>query len=77
VSRCVAKVPLLTPQCLANSFWAMGRLKVRGHDVDRFVDRALQSLASAAPLSNFTSQGLANMLWGLAQLRTIGEALRL
>lgn len=73
VSRCVDKVPMLTPQCLANSFWAMGRLKVRGQDVDRFVDRALKSLAGAAPLAtNFTSQGLANVLWGLAQLRTIG-----
>ncbi|CAK0789427.1 unnamed protein product, partial [Prorocentrum cordatum] len=72
VRGCIDKVAMLTPQCLANSFWAMGRLKVRGADVDRFVDRALKALASAAPLSSFTSQGLANVLWGLAQLRTIG-----
>ncbi|CAK0840733.1 unnamed protein product [Prorocentrum cordatum] len=72
VRGCLGRVEALTAQCLANAFWAMARLKVRGPDAAEFVTRALARLRTAPQLAAFTPQGLANVLWALAQLRLAG-----
>ncbi|CAK0848930.1 unnamed protein product [Prorocentrum cordatum] len=72
VRRCLDRMSALTAQCLANSFWAVARLKVQGPDAAEFVARALGRLSTASELSVFTTQGIANVLWALAQLRMTG-----
>ncbi|CAK0821292.1 unnamed protein product, partial [Prorocentrum cordatum] len=72
LGECTAKMSALTPQCLANAFWAAARLRMVGPGVEEFAAQALRSLAGGALLGALTSQGAANVLWGLATLRAAG-----
>ncbi|CAK0816020.1 unnamed protein product, partial [Prorocentrum cordatum] len=72
VRQCIQKVDVLTSQSIANSFWALARLKFYGPDVEQYMRLAMDQTGTAAQLESFTPQGLANVLWALAQLRTAG-----
>jgi hypothetical protein len=50
----------------------MARLKVHGPDVEEYVRLALEQTSTSVQLESFTPQGLANVLWALAQLRVAG-----
>ncbi|CAK0896473.1 unnamed protein product [Prorocentrum cordatum] len=72
VGGCAAKVSESTAQGLANSFWAMARLKMSGPGVETFLGKALRAYLDGALFDSFTSQGVANVLWALATLRAAG-----
>jgi hypothetical protein len=50
----------------------MARLKMSGPDVEKYLAKALHAYLDGALLDSFTSQGVANVLWALATLRTAG-----
>jgi hypothetical protein len=72
VRQCIQKVAILSSQSVANSFWAIARLKFYGPDVEQYVRLALEQTSTSSQLETFTPQGLANVLWALAQLRVAG-----
>jgi len=63
----------LTPQCLANSLWAIGKLGIRGQSVAAFADHCLQEMCYRRQLTGFSAQGLANSLWACARLQLQAE----
>lgn len=65
----------LSAQCFANSLWAAARLQLRGPPVEAFLGLSLEELGTSRHLGIFTSQGLANTLWALAELHASGVAL--
>lgn len=69
---CAERARSLTAQCLSNAMWSAARLGLHGKGVEDFMSVSLQELASVRQLGVFTPQGLANVLWALAELRSSG-----
>lgn len=68
VHACAQRVPELTSQCIANAFWAVARLRLRLEHVRDLVEGCLVELSGGRQLRAFTPQGLANIVWALAEL---------
>lgn len=65
----------MAAQCLSNAMWAAARLHLRGNNVGVFLGLCMRELSTERQLAVFTPQGLANVLWALAELRFAGVGL--
>ncbi|CAE8646027.1 unnamed protein product [Polarella glacialis] len=73
IGACSQRVQNLTAQCLSNALWAAARIGLRGPRMEDFLWHTLQELQSGdRQLAVFTPQGLANMLWAIAELKAAG-----
>jgi len=73
LTLCAQRVDKLTPQCISNSLWATARLRITGSSACNFVHLCVNELYGKNDLASFTSQGVSNAVWALAEIHGRGN----